>query len=386
MIGAAKAWRRLWILHALVLVACLVGCAPSWGASLSRPDGSAFPVDAAVLRGLEEFAEPVQGQQAIPLERVLVSAGHAAVDSLWVETEDGAAESGFEWESVADRAWWFSDGNLLIGESRLRASQVKVEPSALLPQVVASITDITPTACAALGLPLPSQATGSPLDAGRADRVALIFMDGFGHVRYTEALAEGLIPRLEALGEPLLALTTYPPITSVSTASLLTGAPPSAHGVDTRGIRKTETETLFDVAASAGLKVVAVEGESLSFALRNADLQLSADFDGNGSTDDNVLTNALGVLSDGAPDLLFVHFHGIDDAGHSYGPGAGEERAVIQEEDEAVGRIVESLPQGTLVIIFADHGMHEVNEEGRLGNHGHLFDRDMYVPIFLVRK
>jgi hypothetical protein len=386
MMGTAKSWRTLLILHALVLAACLVGCGPSWEASLSRPDGSAFLVDAAVLRRLEEFAEPVGGQEAIPLERVLVSAGHTAVDALCVVSEDGGGESRFEWKLVADRAWWLKDGSLLIGESRLRASQVRVEPSALLPQVVASITDITPTACVALGLPLPSQATGTLLDVAEAERVALIFMDGFGYVRYTEALAEGLVPRLEAMGEPLLALTTYPPITSVSTASLLTGAPPSVHGVDTRGIRKTETETLFDVAASAGLKVVAVEGESLSFALRNAELQLSADFDGNGNTDDNVLTQALGVLSDGAPDLLFVHFHGIDDAGHSYGPGAGEERAVIQEEDEAVGRIVESLPQGTLVIIFADHGMHKVNEEGRLGNHGHLIDRDIYVPIFLVRK
>jgi len=386
MTSTTKTRRRVLIVHALVVVVCLVGCGPSWEVSLSRPDGSAFHVDSAVLSGLEEFAEPVQGQQAIPLERVLVSAGHTAVDTVRVVNEDGVDESRFEWRLVADRAWWFRDGSLLIGENRLQASRVKVEPSTLLPQVAASITDIAPTACVALGLPLPSQATGTPLDVAEAERVALIFMDGFGYVRYTEALAEGLIPRLEMMGEPLLALTTYPPITSVSTASLLTGAPPSVHGVDTRGIRKTGTETLFDVAASAGLKVVAVEGESLSFALRNAELQLSADLDGNGSTDDNVFTKALGVLSDEAPDLLFVHFHGIDDAGHSYGPGAGEERVIIQEEDEAVGRIVELLPQGTLAIIFADHGMHEVNEEGRLGNHGHLIDSDIYVPIFLVRK
>ena len=386
MIGTGKSWRTLLFLQALVLAVCLVGCGPSWEVSLSRPDGSAFLVDAALLGELEEFAEPVEGQQAIPLERVLVSAGHAAVDTLRVVREDGGAESRFEWKLIADRAWWLSDGSLLIGESRLRASHVEVEPSALLGQVEASITDIAPTVCTVLGLPLPSQATGTSLQEAQADRVVLVFMDGFGHVRYTEALAEGLIPGLEAMGEPLLALTTYPPITSVSTASFLTGAPPSVHGVDTRGIRKTETETLFDVAASAGLKVVAVEGESLAFELRNAELQLSADFDGNGSTDDNVLASALGVLSDGAPDLLFVHFHGIDDAGHSYGPGAQEERATIQKEDEAVGRLIESLPQGTLVIVFADHGMHEVHEEGRLGNHGHLVDRDMFVPILLVRK
>ena len=237
-----------------------------------------------------------------------------------------------------------------------------------------------------LDLPAPSLSTGRALTERSAERVALIFLDGFGYVRYTEALADGLIPNLAGLGRPLVAVTTYPPITAVSTASLLTAATPDVHGVDQRGIRTTDRETLFDIAASAGLETVAVEGERLAFNLRGADLQLSADLDSNGSTDDNVLSNALGVLADGAPDLLYVHFHGIDDAGHSYGPGAPEECVAIREEDAAVGRILELLPKGTLVVIFADHGMHEVDEEGRAGNHGHLVERDMFIPIFLVWK
>jgi predicted AlkP superfamily pyrophosphatase or phosphodiesterase len=224
------------------------------------------------------------------------------------------------------------------------------------------------------------------LETVSVDRVVLIFLDGLGYVRYTEALALNLIPNLSALGEPLVATVTYPPRTSVSTASLLTGAGPEVHGVDRRGIRKTETETLFDVASSAGLEVVAVEGESLSFELRGAELQLSGDLDGNGHTDDNVLANALSVLREGTPDVFFVHFHGIDDAGHSYGPGAPEECAAIQEEDAAVARILELLPEHTLIIIFADHGMHQANQEGRLGNHEHLIERDMFVPIFVVVK
>jgi len=45
-----------------------------------------------------------------------------------------------------------------------------------------------------------------------------------------------------------------------------------------------------------------------------------------------------------------------------------------------------SLPSGTLVVIFADHGMHTVEEEGRLGNHGNLVERDMLVPIWVIEK
>jgi len=215
--------------------------------------------------------------------------------------------------------------------------------------------------------------------------VTLIFLDGFGYVRYEEASSAGLIPNLAALGEPLLGLTAYPPSTKVGSAALLTGAPPEVNGVDGRSIRQTGVETLFDVAAAAGREVVAVEGEALSFNLRNTEIQLSGDRDGNGSTDDNVLANALAVLDEGMPDLFFVHFHGIDDAGHTYGPGAPEEKAAIQFVDAAVGQLLEALPAETLVILFADHGMHLVDEEGRVGNHGHLIERDMLIPIWITQ-
>jgi predicted AlkP superfamily pyrophosphatase or phosphodiesterase len=216
--------------------------------------------------------------------------------------------------------------------------------------------------------------------------VLLLFLDGFGYLRYQQALAQGDLAALGSLDEPLLALTTYPPVTSVSTASLLTGAPPSVHGADRSGIRKTEVETILDVAAGAGRRVVAVEGEALAFQLRGAEWQLSGDRDGNGSTDDNVLRNARAVLDQGMPDLLYVHFHGIDDAGHTYGPGTSEERAAVREVDAAAGEILAMLPEGTLALIFADHGMHHVQEAGRLGNHGHLIAEDMLIPIFVWFK
>jgi hypothetical protein len=369
----------------LALSLCLVACSPAWQVEVSQPDGDTLVVNSGVLRGLETYAEDVDNDQAVPVERVLVSAGHRSVEELVITEADGA-ERRLDWLGVADSAWWWSDGSLSFGGERIQASRLDVEPSPLLSQVEASITDIAPTVCAALGLPEPEQSTGHVLSTATADRVVLFFLDGFGYVRYTEALADGLIPNISSLGEPLLGLTTYPPSTSVSTASLLTGAPPEVHGVDQSGIRKTDTETLFDVAASAGLTSVAVEGESLAFALRNVEPQLSADFDGNGSTDDNVLANAMSVLSAGSPDVFFVHFHGVDDAGHTYGPGAPEECAVVAEVDAAVGHILELLPPGTLVVIFADHGMHHVDEEGRLGNHGHLVERDMFIPIFLTTE
>ena len=369
-------------LLALVLLLCLASCGRSWEATIIAPDGNGSSVNSQILEDLAEFGEEERG---IPVERVLWTAGHHVVARL-VAIESEGARHEFTWPPVAQDAWWRDDGQVEIGGEAFPVSRLEIEPPALLGKVQASITNLAPTAAAALGIPAPAEATGSALDVPAAGHVLLLFLDGFGYRRYSEALDAGLIPNLGGLSKPLAGLTVYPPCTSVATAALLTGASPEVNGVDRRGIRKTEAETLFDVAATAGLRVVAVEGEALAFNLRSAEMQLSGDRDGNGSTDDNVLANALAVLEEGMPDLFYVHFHGIDDAGHSYGPGAPEEEAVIRDEDAAVGRLVEALPDDTLVIIFADHGMHWVEEAGRLGNHGHLIEWDMFIPIWIVRK
>ena len=78
------------------------------------------------------------------------------------------------------------------------------------------------------------------------------------------------------------------------------------------------------------------------------------------------------------PDLLFVHFHGIDDAGHTYGPGSPEEEAVVHEVDAAVGQLLDALPADTLIIIFADHGMHRVDGRREVGK-SRKFNRPRYV-------
>jgi hypothetical protein len=366
---------------ALTLLIVLVGCGPSWEATLIQPGGNPFTVNRDTLDSLAEFTE----DEGVPVERVLFAGEHYVVERLIVTAADGTRRE-YDWAQAAISAWWLDDGQVTIGGETFPASRVEVEPPALLEQVEASIVDIAPTIAAALGIAAPSQATGRALDAPRADHVLLLFLDGLGYVRYTEALADGLIPYLATLEKPYVSLTTYPPCTVVSTASLLTGAPPSVHGATQRSIHKTETETLFDTATAAGLRVVAVEGYAVSFNLRSAELRLSGDRDGNGSTDDNVLANALAVLEEGMPDLFYVHFHGIDDAGHEYGPGAPEEKAKIREVDAAVEQIVEAAPPGTLVVVFADHGMHAVNEPGRLGNHAHLIERDMFIPIQLTMK
>jgi len=365
----------------------LTGCGGGWQTTLIGPNGEEVMISRATWRELEAFAGEDSDDakdNGLLLERVLYQHGYHLIETLSITDADGAART-FDWADVATGATWQKNGALIIGGETLRASRIEGSPPALAFAVTASLTDIAPTTAAALGLPAPSQATGRALTNTRAEHVLLLFLDGFGYLRYTEARDAGLIPTLNALGEPMIGLSEYPPSTAIATAVMLTGAPPTVNGARIRGTRTTEAETLFDVAAQAGLRAIAVEGDALAFNLRNAEVILSGDRDGNGSTDDNVLANALAILAEGMPDLLWVHFHGIDDVGHTYGPNTPGEDAAISYVDTAVGEILAALPPDTLTLIFADHGMHLVQEEGRLGNHSNLTARDMLVPVWIVK-
>ncbi len=373
-----------------MMVVCLTtsaGCGGGWQTTLVGPDGAVAAVSRATWQELGAFAgensDDAKNKDLL-LERVLYQHGYHLIETLTVTTPEGTTRD-YDWAAVAETALWQQNGALIIGGETLRASRIEGRRPALANAVVASLADIAPTAAAVLDLPAPAQATGRALTDARANHVLLLFLDGFGYLRYTEARDAGLIPTLAALSEPHIGLSEYPPSTTIASAALVSGAPPTVNGATIRGARTTDTETLFEVATRTGLRVVAVEGDALAFNLRNADIVLSGDRDGNGSTDDNVLANALAVLDAGMPDILWVHFHGIDDAGHTYGPNTPEEEAVITYVDTAVGQILTALPPDTLALIFADHGMHTVQEEGRLGNHGNLTARDMLIPVWIVK-
>ena len=363
----------------LITVLMLGGCAPEWAISLEGPAGEEIRLSHGTWKAYADFA----GERGLPLEQVLYGQGYQVIETLQITDRDGE-ELSYAWAEAAGGTWLGEGGNLVVNDRVIQPRAIAVEQSPWVSRIEASITDIAPSAASALGIPAPDIAAGRSLTDQTADQVLLLFLDGFGYLRYEEALEAGLIPELAQLDPPLVGVTTYPPITTVSTASLLTGAEPPVHGVDKRGIRKTDHETLLEVARQAGLRVSAVEGEALAFQLKGADFQLSGDRDGDGGTDDNVLAHALSVLEGGMPDLFLVHFHGIDDLGHEVGPGAPLEGEKIREVDQAVGRILRLMPPDTLVVIFADHGMHRVEGQERAGNHGHLIERDMLIPIWIT--
>ena len=122
----------------------------------------------------------------------------------------------------------------------------------------------------------------------------------------------------------------------------------------------------------------------MPFNLSNSEIILSGDKDGNGSTDDNVFLNTLSIIETGLPNLLYIHFHGIDDMGHAYGPNSTEVWEKIEEIDGYLEEIIHLLPKDCMVITFSDHGMHGIAGKNDKGNHGNLIDEDMVVFINIL--
>ena len=137
------------------------------------------------------------------------------------------------------------------------------------------VNDVAPTVASVLGLDAPERSSGRVLATGTFQHVVYVFIDGLGYRRYQAVANQGIMPFLNSLGEPIVALSVYPSVTKVSSAAMLTGAMPQENGVRDSSTRSTETETILDVLAAAGRSSIAVEGDALAFNMPNTEIVLS---------------------------------------------------------------------------------------------------------------
>lgn len=218
------------------------------------------------------------------------------------------------------------------------------------------------------------------LDAG--ERVLIIYIDGLGWDSYEKALDDGAVPNLAPLYAEKAA-SMYPTITPVNYAAMVTGHCPAENGVTERGIHTISCETIFDYALSLGLSSYVSEGDTQILALPGAELELSPDLNGDGTGDDEIFGCAM-EAADGY-ELLFVHFHSVDDASHEFGPGSPEARQALVQADAWCGELM-SVWDGR-VIVTSDHGQHENDGTGdaayagRSGTHGDFAPSDIFVPL-----
>ena len=376
---------KLRFLFFLLLTAFLVGC----GVSTPQLTIRNAEEQQSITAGWGDYQDWIDAEdpnQGIPLERVLYSSGFRVIDRVEFVLQDGKKRNE-QWLDIAQQTYWLSDGSISINGETILPTQVTINESDLVKEADFSITDLAPAILDALDLPLSEGMKIANLHFPKTQHVIFIFLDAFGYTIYQEAIAKLDLPYISTFSEPMLGITVYPPVTRVATAAILSGLTPQENGVVSREVRGTEARTIFDIFEEEGSSYDIIEGNTLYLNNLSAEtLHLTADANESGSTDDEIFAQAMRTIQTDLPDFLWVHYHGIDDAGHTYGLWSDEYNRTLLEIDGMLRRMVEVSPTGTVIMITADHGMHTTSGEGRLGDHGLLVAEDMFIPLFSLYK
>lgn len=207
-----------------------------------------------------------------------------------------------------------------------------------------------------------------------------------------------------------------PSFTLPSHVTLLTGVSPAKHGVYNNlaflpqnaggapglGLGSAiKAQTLWEAAHSAGLHTLSVNWP-VSLGARGLDFNISGNFVAPGSTQDDDRFNRLlstpgladrlereigpirlvtrhgaageaedekiaaRLIADEKPYLATIHFGGLDEAEHTYGPGSPEAKAALEAIDTYIGQLVaaaRTAQPDTVVAVVSDHGFTAVTRE-----------------------
>ncbi len=239
-----------------------------------------------------------------------------------------------------------------------------------------------------LGAVLPGVAAtlGAPtvlagIDLPAADRVCVVLVDGLGQALLAENASDA--PFLATLTGSTLRVGC-PTTTATSMGSFGTGLHPGQHGLvgyqvmdPERGVLLNELKwdpevdphrwqpypTVFQHLMSAGITCTSIGNPEFSDSgLTEAALR-GARFIGVDKLHDRVDVTVAALRE---PGLAYFYWGQVDGAGHLYGAQSRNWRRALREIDEAIKRLARLLPQGTLLLVTADHGMIDVPHEYRV--------------------
>lgn len=209
--------------------------------------------------------------------------------------------------------------------------------------------------------------------------VVLFMLDG---VR-PDAIAAAKCPTLNALiargAHTMTAQSVMPSITLPCHTSIFHSVPPSRHGITSNVWTPMARPLpgLIDLAKQQlGLRCAFfINWEELRDLSRPGNLAYSWYVDASyvEHGDDLVADQAIRVIPAEAFDFAFVYFGTVDTFGHMFGWMSPEYLAQLERVDRQLGRVLDALPEGSHVIVHADHGGHE-------RSHGTDAPEDMTIP------
>lgn len=208
-----------------------------------------------------------------------------------------------------------------------------------------------------------------------SEKVMAVLLDGFSYNQFKMADREGYIPFLSKYFK-YPALSVYTPVTNSGYAAIITGQTANVNGVHDRSVREMNVDSIFKYSIENKKKSLLLEGD-IKILNTEIEPELHIDINKNGDTDDEMYQSALKAAKENY-DFIFMHFHGIDDRGHSFGPYAEETMDYIKTIDRYLQNLSE-IWDGSIILV-PDHGMHETSEGG---GHGICSQTDMLVPYFI---
>ncbi len=244
-----------------------------------------------------------------------------------------------------------------------------------------TLTAVLPGVARALGVD-----TGlAAVDLPSARSVCVVVLDGLGLNLLRDAAATA--PFLHSLLPGSAVLTAgCPSTTAGSLASFGTGLPPGRHGLvgyevldPDRGVLLNELSwdpavdplrwqphrTVFETLTAQGVSVTATgnpefDGSGLTVAALRG-----GEFVGLGRLNARVGL-ALERMRAPGRQLVYLYWGAVDGAGHLHGLRSREWRSALRHADRALARLARRLPEGSALVITADHGMVDVPHAGRI--------------------
>lgn len=237
--------------------------------------------------------------------------------------------------------------------------------------------------------------------------VVVVCIDGGDPAYLEQGLKDGIIPNIERFmreGYSGVANGTVPSFTCPNNMSLITGAPPSVHGISGNyylnehgeavvmtGPELLRSATILATFANAGARVVSITAKDKlrkqlgkGLDLTHGNISFSSEFAHKCTMSENGIEHVLDLVGMSQPDMysmdlsLFVLEAGIkllerdrphllflsltDYIQHKHAPGDDVSNTFYRRLDDAFGRLS---ALGATVALTADHGMNDKsNEDG----------------------
>lgn len=229
--------------------------------------------------------------------------------------------------------------------------------------------------------------------------VVVVTIDGGDPTYVNAALEQGLLPNFKRFmtgGFVSVALSAMPSFTNPNNVSIITGVPPSIHGISGNFFLNPATgegvmmndpkflraDSILAKFSESGAKVVAITAKDklakiLAYKLQNG-ISFSAERADKCTTKDNGIANCLAyvgkplpneyssdlsffvleagvkILEREKPDLMYLSLS--DYIQHKYAPGSKEANEFYMGIDDALGRLA---ALGAIVAVTGDHGMND---------------------------